>query len=298
MANVTFKSPVMAKDVTLYAVAGDRGTLLALAKEHKLPIPFDCGDGNCGSCLVEIKHLGTNKPYGLALTEKEKEMLRQLGKITPAEIENAETNDMPPRYRLACQYFVRDEDIAVIFAGDETLPKARPALSTAVKSYKGGLEIASVEEFLGYAVKVEEDAAIHFEELAVEMAKVGNKEISELFTQLGEYSRLHLAEAKKRAGSVDVSRFMPGDHVWPDLATPERTALWAGDPLLSRLDALKAALHGEKLGFEFYLTVAGHTKDAEIETLAKEFVKEESEHVAILERWIEREEAARKLALA
>src|SRR4051812_10742268 len=77
--------------------------------------------------LVEIKHLGTNKPYGLALTEKEKEMLRQLGKIPPAEIENAETNDMPPRYRLACQYFVRDEDIAVIFAGDETLPKARPA---------------------------------------------------------------------------------------------------------------------------------------------------------------------------
>ena len=276
----------MAKDVTLYAVAGDRGTLLALAKEHKLPIPFDCGDGNCGSCLVEIKHLGANKPYGLALTEKEKEMLRQLGKITPAEIENAETNDMPPRYRL------------VDVAGDETLPKARPALSTAVKSYKGGLEIASVEEFLGYAVKVEEDAAIHFEELAVEMAKVGNKEISELFTQLGEYSRLHLAEAKKRAGSVDVSCFMPGDHVWPDLATPERTALWAGDPSLSRLDALKAALHGEKLVFEFYLTVAGHTKDAEIETLAKEFVKEESEHVAILERWIEREEAARKLALA
>ena len=113
-----------AKDVTLYAVAGDRGTLLALAKEHKLPIPFDCGDGNCGSCLVEIKHLGTNKPYGLALTEKEKEMLRQLGKITPAEIENAETNDMPPRHRLACQYFVRDEDIAVIF--EVTRPCRRP----------------------------------------------------------------------------------------------------------------------------------------------------------------------------
>ena len=74
-----------------------------------------------------------------------------------------------------------------------------------MKSYKGGLEIASVEEFLGYAVKVEEDAAIHFEELAVEMDKVGNKEIADLFAQLGEYSRLHLAEAKKRAGSVDVA---------------------------------------------------------------------------------------------
>ncbi|WP_246149048.1 2Fe-2S iron-sulfur cluster-binding protein [Skermanella pratensis] len=293
---MTFRSPAMAKDITLYAVAGDRGTLLTLARDHKIPIPFDCGDGECGSCLVEVELLSTNKPYGIALTEKEKEMLRQLGKITPAEIEDAETNDMPPRHRLACQYFVRNEDIAVIFPGDETLPKARPALSTAVKTYKGGLEIASVEEFLGYAIKVEEDAAIHFEELAVEMNKVGNKEIADLFSQLGEYSRLHLAEAKKRAGSTDVTCYIPGDHVWPTLETPERTALWAGDPSLSRLDALKAALQGEKLGFEFYLTVAGHTKDADIAELANEFVKEESEHVAILERWIEREEAARKAA--
>ncbi|WP_323378539.1 ferritin family protein [Skermanella mucosa] len=293
---MTFRSPAMAKDITLYAVAGDRGTLLTLAKDHKIPIPFDCGDGECGSCLVEVELLSTNKPYGIALTEKEKEMLRQLGKITPAEIENAETNDMPPRHRLACQYFVRNEDIAVIFPGDETLPKARPALSTAVKTYKGGLEIASVEEFLGYAIKVEEDAAIHFEELSAEMAKVGNTEIAELFAKLGEYSRLHLAEAKARAGSTDVTCYIPGDHVWPTLETPERTALWAGDPALSRLDALKAALQGEKLGFEFYLTVAGHTKNADIAELANEFVKEESEHVAILERWIEREEAARKAA--
>ena len=49
-------------------------------------------------------------------------MLRQLGRITKHEIMDAEVNDMPPRYRLACQYFVRDEDIFVTFRGDETLP--------------------------------------------------------------------------------------------------------------------------------------------------------------------------------
>lgn len=296
MANVTFHSPSMAKDVTVYAVAGDRGTVLALAKAHKIPIPFDCGDGNCGSCVVEVKHLAAKAPYGISLTEKEKEMLRQLGKITPAEIADAETNDKPPRYRLACQCFVRDEDVAVVFPGDETLPKARPALSTAVKSYKGGLEIASVTEFLGYAIKVEQDAAVHFDELAAEMGKVGNQEVADLFSQLAGYSRLHLEEAKKRAGEGAAALELPGDHVWPTLETPERTALWAADPSLSRLDALKAALQGEKLGFEFYMTVAGHTKDPEIAAMAKEFVKEEGEHVAILERWIEREEASRKMA--
>jgi rubrerythrin/ferredoxin len=296
MANVTFHSPSMAKDITVYAVAGDRGTILSLAKAHKVPIPFDCGDGNCGSCVVEVKNLSGLAPYGIALTEKEKEMLRQLGKITAAEIADAETNDKPPRYRLACQCFIRDEDICIEFAGDETLPKARPALSTAVKNYKGGLEIASVEEFLGYAIKVEQDAAEHFDELSAEMAKVGNKEVSELFGQLAGYSRLHLEEAKKRAGAGAEGIELPGDHVWPTLETPERTALWAGDPSLSRLDALKAALQGEKLGFEFYMTVAGHSKNPDIIAMAKEFVKEEAEHVGILERWIEREEFARKAA--
>lgn len=302
MANVTFHSPKMAKDVTVYAVAGDRGTILAVAKAHKIPLPFDCCDGECGSCLIEVTHLNNNKrygvpKYGIALTEKEKEALRQLGKITPEEIYNAETNDLPPKHRLACQMFVRDEDIMVSFGGDETLPAKAPAVSTAVKLYKGGLEIASVDEFLGYAIKVEEDAAVHFEELAASMADVGNREVGELFAQLASYSRLHLAEAKERTGGRDVSAFTPGEHVWPSLETPERTALWAGDPALSRLGALKAALQGEKLGYEFYYTVANHTKDPEIAALAKEFVKEEAEHVAILERWIEREEASRKASV-
>ena len=57
MANVTFSSSVMARDVTVYAVAGDRGTILAIAKANKIPIPFDCQDGECGSCLIEVKHL-------------------------------------------------------------------------------------------------------------------------------------------------------------------------------------------------------------------------------------------------
>ena len=82
MANVTFSSPVMAKDVTVYAVAGHRGTILAVAKASKIPIPFDCQDGECGSCLVEVKILTPERKHGIALTEKEKELLKQLGKIT------------------------------------------------------------------------------------------------------------------------------------------------------------------------------------------------------------------------
>ena len=126
MSNVTFSSPVMAKDVTVYAVAGDRGTVLGVSKAHKIPIPFDCQDGECCSCLADITHLSPTTKYAIALTEKEKEMLRQLGRITKAEIHDAEVNDMPPRYRLACQCSVRNEDIIVKLKGDETIPAQRP----------------------------------------------------------------------------------------------------------------------------------------------------------------------------
>jgi rubrerythrin/ferredoxin len=290
VANVTFSSPVMARDVTVYAVAGDRGTLLAVAKEHKIPLPFDCQDGECGSCLVEIKHLNPTAKYAIALTEKEKELLKQLGKITKAEIEDAEVNDMPPRYRLACQYFVRNEDIIVCFEGDQTLPAQGPHITHAASRFKGGTEINSVNEFLGYAVKVEEDAAIHYEKLAAAMEACGNQRVATLFRQLGAFSRRHLAEAKSRAGSIDATKNVPPDYVWPNQVTPERASVWAADSTLSRLDVLKAALQGERRGYEFYCAVAATSKSPEVTTMAKEFIKEEADHVKVLEAWITREE--------
>jgi rubrerythrin/ferredoxin len=280
----------MSKDVTVYAVAGDRGTVLAVAKAHKIPIPFDCQDGECGSCLVQVTHLSPTTKYAIALTEKEKEMLRQLGKITRAEIQNAEVNDMPPRYRLACQCFVRNEDIIVTFEGDETLPARGPHITHAAKRYTGGIEITTLDEFLGYAVKVEEDAAIHFDAIAAAMEACGNAEVAKLFRQLAGFSRLHLAEATARAAAIDANAAIPPEYVWPDHATPERTSLWAGDPSLSRVDALRAALQGERRGYEFYAAVAATTKMPDIAAMAREFVKEEAEHVKVLEAWITRDE--------
>lgn len=293
MANITFSSPRMGKDVTVYAVAGDRGTILAVAKQNKIPIPFDCQDGECGSCLVEVSHLDAPTKYcksGISLTEKEKEALKQMGKITKAELIEAEVNDLPPRYRLACQCFVRNEDIMVKFEGDETLPAQTPHITHAAPVFKGGIHMRSLEEFLGYAVKVEADAASHFDGLAVTMEECGNTEVGRLFRQLAGFSRLHLAEAKARAGDLADDLVLPPDYVWPDHATPERTSLMAGDASLTRLDALKAALQGEKRGYEFYLAIMGKSTDDEIKKMARLFVREEAEHVKLLEAWITREE--------
>lgn len=117
MANVTFSGPTLPKNVTVYAVA-DTQTLLALAKKNEIAIPFQCQDGECGSCLIKVTHLGTNKPKAIHLTDKEKLTLSVNGKLSKDVLEQAEVNDMPPPYRLACQYLVQDEDILVEFTGE------------------------------------------------------------------------------------------------------------------------------------------------------------------------------------
>jgi ferredoxin len=118
MANVTFSSPIMPKDVTVYAIAGDRRSILYVAKKNKIPIPLDCEDGECGSCLVEVIPLGQKPFMAVDLTEKEKHTLYAGGKISKQQIADTEVTDMPPKYRLACQYIVRDEDILVRFSGE------------------------------------------------------------------------------------------------------------------------------------------------------------------------------------
>ena len=118
MANVTFNSPLMEKDVTVYAIAGDTHTLLKVAQKNKIPLPFECEDGECGSCVMEVISLSDKPRMAQALTAKERATLLAEGKLSKHDIHEAEVNDMPPRYRLACQYIVRDEDVLVKFSGE------------------------------------------------------------------------------------------------------------------------------------------------------------------------------------
>lgn len=171
------------------------------------------------------------------------------------------------------------------------LSRTRPGAAPTTRT---GLEIGSLDQFLNYAVQVEQDAAQHFESLTRSMEAVGNPDVAELFAQLGRYSRMHLDEAKQRSAKHEVELKLPPHTAWPDLETPERTALWAGDRSLSRTDALRAALQGERRGYEFYYAVANTTKDKEIRKVAREFVREETEHVNTLKLWIEREEAQQR----
>ena len=150
----------------------------------------------------------------------------------------------------------------------------------------------SVEEFLAYAIKLEEEAALRFGELADAMATGGNVEVSQLFRRLGEYSRLHLSDARARAGFRNLPKMEGKDFKWPDMESPERAAIWAADPLIGREQALELALVAESAGLAYYQSVLDATTDPDIRAMATEFVEEETEHVAELKKWIALQSAA------
>jgi ferredoxin len=113
MANITFRNPEY-KDKTVYAVAGSHtDSLLKLALENRIPMRFDCEDGECGSCLVKVTSLEPEKRMAGPLTDKEVNVLQQLGKISRNDIETMAVDDLPTGWRLACQLIVRDEDLLV-----------------------------------------------------------------------------------------------------------------------------------------------------------------------------------------
>lgn len=116
MALITFSNPEY-KDRTVYAVAGSHTkSILKIAQENKIPINFDCQDGDCGSCLVRVTQIGKNSekaPMGVSLTMKEQVKLRELGKLSKDQLDDLVTVDRTGEWRLACQFIVRDEDILV-----------------------------------------------------------------------------------------------------------------------------------------------------------------------------------------
>jgi hypothetical protein len=95
---------------------GSKATLLTLAKERMLPLLCNCESGSCGTCAVKVVPLHhPHENRTVRLGELEKKILFQAGKLSWQQYDSDVLKDMPPLWRLACQYQVKDEDILVAF---------------------------------------------------------------------------------------------------------------------------------------------------------------------------------------
>jgi len=155
----------------------------------------------------------------------------------------------------------------------------------------------SVEIFLAHTIRLEQEAARRFEQLADAMQTNGNREVGQLFKRLATFSRMHLADASARAGFRNVPDLGELEFEWPDIESPETAAIWAADPFIGCDEALQVALDAESAGLAFYQGILDTTPDPEIRRFAQEFVAEEGLHVAELERWLALHRAGKPLPL-
>ncbi len=152
----------------------------------------------------------------------------------------------------------------------------------------------NVDEFLAHAIRLEEDAATRLGDLSHAMKIYGNHDSAAFFGKLAHFSRLHLAQARARAGYHDVPELKADEFEWPEGESPEATSMEASHYLMDLEYAMQLTLESEQRGFDFYDDIARTTQDPEIRVMAIEFAAEEAEHVAELKRWIAKWEAAPK----
>lgn len=155
----------------------------------------------------------------------------------------------------------------------------------------------SVETFLAHTIRLEQEAARRFEQLADAMSSCGNRDVGQLFQRLAVFSRMHLSEATARAGFRELPQLGPAEFEWPDVESPETAAIWAADPQIGCEQALQVALEAESAGLAFYQDILERTRDPEVRRFAREFVAEESQHVAELERWLALQRSGQPLPL-
>lgn len=113
MVTVTFLTPPMRDRIVVEVPDNTRITLLNLMRRFNLPRQC-CGEGKCGNCAVKVMPLRKSARL-VSLSEKEKRELFQAGKLSLEECESLQVRDIPPRWRLACQYVVSDEPVLVAF---------------------------------------------------------------------------------------------------------------------------------------------------------------------------------------
>lgn len=145
-----------------------------------------------------------------------------------------------------------------------------------------------INTFLAHAIQLEYEAARRYEDLKAAMNTAGNKEAEAFFGRMAEFSRLHLKDAMRRGGFREIPKLEAHEWQWPEGVSPEQAA-WAGvDGFIDAQTAFRLALDGEERSQLFYAAIVAATSDPEVRRMAREFAQEEGEHVAELEKLMQR----------
>lgn len=147
--------------------------------------------------------------------------------------------------------------------------------------------IDSAAELYVHAIAIEREAAERYAEFAQRMSDLGNESVAALFGFLARAEALHLGALRRRTAGVALPP-LEADYSWLGDGPPESPARELVFRLMSQRDALKIALEAEKRARAFFEHVVRRADDPALRALAREMAAEEAEHVALIERLLER----------
>lgn len=148
--------------------------------------------------------------------------------------------------------------------------------------------IQSPLELYAHAIAIEREAAERYAELAKHMSNLGKQSVADLFARLGALEAAHLRTLEARTDGVAVPELRPDQYRWLDAGAPESAARELVYRLMTPRVALEIALQAEKRAQAFFQHVYRTAADPALRGLAQEMALEEQEHVAMVERLLER----------
>jgi len=174
-----------------------------------------------------------------------------------------------------------------------TIPKKKSPKAPQVRAKRASparktSRFGPVELFYAEAIAIERESAARYREFAHQMTGDGNAQTAELFLRLARFEAEHAERLLEQTAGMALPSV---EGVRRDLVADGRSEVPTYEFVYRRVPphhALLMALAGERRALAFFERVHKTTKDAEVKKLAAAFAREESEHIA----WIEKALAA------
>jgi len=150
-----------------------------------------------------------------------------------------------------------------------------------------GPKVASLNDLLAVAYRIEVDAVVRYHLLADQMETHNNSELLKVFRDLARVEGIHGDEIRKLAGDFDVVAHAKTIGKFSG-ESPEEADLSAAHYMMTPWHALQLALAGEDRALAYFTSIVETAKEPKVKAMAAELVEEETEHVGLVHRLLKR----------
>ncbi|MGA7326348.1 MAG: ferritin family protein [Rhodomicrobium sp.] len=148
-------------------------------------------------------------------------------------------------------------------------------------------EIRNVTEFFAQALAIETEASERYQLLTEQMEVHNNPEAAAIFRKMAEIENEHWEVLRRRAGDMLIAG-EPALFSWIGPDGPEVTEFGKVHYLMNPHQALQIAKINEERAAAWFGAIASTAKDPEIKAIAAEMAREEREHTAWVEAWLQK----------